>query len=91
MNTQHTPGPWHCCQPDDSPRQITDGQMRICTVTDRSEDTANARLIAAAPALVAALKAAVAIIQGWEQAAPIDIAFVADTARAALARAKGEA
>lgn len=56
MNTKHTPGPWHCYQPKDSPRQITDGEMRICTMTNRSQEIANARLIAAAPELLEALK-----------------------------------
>lgn len=59
------------------------------SLEDEIETAANARLIAAAPELLRSLKAAVAIIQGWEQAAPIHIAYVADYARAIIAKAEG--
>lgn len=49
-------------------------------------------LIASAPALLDALRDTCRIIQGWEQATPMQIANAADKARAAIARAeRGEA
>jgi hypothetical protein len=59
-NPQHTPGPWNAYLPDaDSEHyyEVHDGYGRTATVYgDDSEAAANARLIAAAPELLAALR-----------------------------------
>lgn len=50
----HTPGPWEVCiryEPNDWPVYAINGQME-----SHEEEQANARLIAAAPDLLAALK-----------------------------------
>jgi len=67
-NTEHTPGPWYLDpEPDDSHYQISDGAEGIARVEvwDGDEDPevmgvamANARLIAAAPDLLEALRLA---------------------------------
>lgn len=68
-NTQHTPGPWQVNSFD--PLQIcdTDGEWRGCapiatTHGNAAEARANARLIAAAPALLAALQTARNVLAG---------------------------
>lgn len=91
MNPQkHTPGPWrtHDVQPEIWTRQVwTDeshGSVMIAT-TGGVDKEANARLIAAAPELLAALKALVewaAFTGGWE-------APCWDDARAAIKKAEG--
>ena len=58
MSEGFTPGPWRAC----SSGQIVAGAMsrqiaRIWNTKNRERDTANARLIAAAPDLLAALEA----------------------------------
>lgn len=68
MKTKHTPGPWHCYQPKNSPRQITDGTMRICTMTNRSEEIGNARLIKAAPDLLLTLREELEALETWSKA-----------------------
>lgn len=63
-NTQHTPGPWMALEPESSEEhwEIEDGFGHTATVYgDDAEAEANARLIAAAPDLLAACKA-------WEYA-----------------------
>jgi hypothetical protein len=68
--TKHTPGPWHMGAGNGVGRIFADdGRMRmgdggttlypiatVCTGWDEAEDDANARLIAAAPAMLAALR-----------------------------------
>lgn len=60
---QHTPGPWRI---GDKPYRIVDGEGRgvaeACYRTEGSYDDVNARLIAAAPDLLAALK----VMWAWE-------------------------
>jgi hypothetical protein len=98
----HTPGPWHYvgdslthCQfdiysPGAAPRQ------HICTVNnlsvealwkrDAQQAEANARLIAAAPALLEALRLAANI----NPYGSVENANARDAARAAIARATGK-
>lgn len=101
--TQHTPGPWEPTLGQVPPESVWNqhGFARICRLSDRYDSgplsnstiTANARLIAAAPDLLAALEALAEFIP--------DIALHntqammrRDTAinltMAALAKAKGE-
>ena len=60
--TKHTPGPWKVNDKTLSGAyQISDnksGSLRICTVTNAPNDEANARLIAAAPDMLNAMKEA---------------------------------
>ena len=95
--TGHTPGPWKVW--DQAPYSIWAGDTQIaaCRVVDedgdvegymltgfRSEEAmANARLIAAAPALLAFAEMVEA---GWK-----DHPVLGDKARAAIAQAKGPA
>lgn len=60
---RHTPGPWEVTYSTNFPDQQTvqaEGSDRILALIDRADeqDYANARLIAAAPELLSALKAA---------------------------------
>lgn len=92
MTTQHTPGPWTtdgaACTGD---LDVISPAGRItlidCEFSDESEDvlTANARLISAAPELLAA-------IEGLLNALPSATTHPAiKAARAAIAKATGEA
>lgn len=63
MSTKHTPGPWRVEETDDSGQAIVRGEyIEICTCWHHSvglveqEMWANARLIAAAPELLEAVK-----------------------------------
>jgi hypothetical protein len=85
----HTPGPWR----HEGDRIYADGGGRwLYDITpgmgldadDPAEDEANARLIAAAPELLAALKDILADLEHGDPAADLT-ADMADTARAALA------
>jgi len=67
MTTQHTPGPWHHKEgsvsvfaPDKPRRKICDTAWQTINVT---EARANARLIAAAPDLLEALKRTVSRLE----------------------------
>ena len=83
--TQHTPGPWKT-----TGANITDANRNhVATVTDggTTDGEANARLIAAAPELLAALKD-IAETQ-WANGVPSSGAL--REARAAIAKAEGAA
>lgn len=94
-SNHHTPGPWrHDGDPftptvfSDKPR--ANGVRGVCEVDPGDDAVANARLIAAAPDLLAACEALLHLagcdpreIGGVEK-------LVRDRARAAIARAKGE-
>ena len=90
MTTQHTPGPW-IHYPDDNiistngGRKLLEWQARSQFVSTIERD-ANARLIAAAPELLAALKRAEEWLEGWASAEP----YLLDI-RTAIARATGAA
>ena len=94
--SNHTPGEWEIRDNDYFPNQKTietDGSSRVIAVIDKSdeEDLANARLIAAAPELLAAL---MVLVDHAREAYP----HFEDTrgqrdigeALAAIAKAKGE-
>lgn len=92
--SKHTPGPWALDLQDDGGFRITGvgghGKTAAYVVCCRDahemkgETHANARLIAAAPDLLAAARAALA---AWEGTGPaIDL----DTLRAAIAKAEGK-
>ena len=97
MNTQHTPGPWLATQTyffgHDS-WQITgengDTNPFLCRVTDSTPDyEANARLIAAAPELLAELSNLLARIEASPTLLPHISADARNAARAAIAKATG--
>jgi L-alanine-DL-glutamate epimerase-like enolase superfamily enzyme len=104
MTTQHTPGPWIGAGPsfgDQFPRYTTeittederygDGHIQICELPFHhhdEENEANARLIAAAPDLLEALKD---IVEFWDSIVPTDaVNQMHINARAAIAKATGE-
>jgi hypothetical protein len=61
MSAQHTPGPWFI-----NPRGfIVDSSGAIVTRMEGSEDSGNARLIAAAPDLLALARWSCAYANGW--------------------------
>lgn len=100
MKTEHTPGPW-AVDPDDRPGmewnnhivQQASPHIAICFMThsgkrDNSEAEANARLIASAPELLAALDLLVkdvADYEAWQRPC-----HALDVAIAALKKARGE-
>jgi hypothetical protein len=89
---KHTPGPWAILdRSEDSRTHISNGAHIVCTLgttrTDGSPNhSPNARLIAAAPDLLQAVKdfLLLATLHDWEGAA-------IDNAREALRKAKGGA
>lgn len=92
MTTPHTPGPWKV--DEDAPVIVSaqDG-TDIAIASGRAErgtvQEANARLIAAAPEMLAAL---VILVRDFDSAvdhAP-EYSAIADHARAAIAKARGE-
>lgn len=105
MTTKHTPGPWLATGWENTVVNIPDthhgGHLTICVYpasgqAPRSEAVANARLIAAAPDMLEALKAIAeaceanadsAMGEGWIKAHEKFGAF----AHAALAKATGKA
>lgn len=95
MNTKHTPGPWEAVEIGVIAQKITShGNFYICSLIDpeNEEDKANARLIAAAPELLEALKqiANHFDMDGYGPDAWKKLALeMAETARAAIARAEG--
>ena len=97
MNTQHTRAPW-----TRSGNQIVSGPIEICTLeidgNVLDEVKANARLIAAAPAMYAALeklcsheKFIVYTINQLGEASPAAFSLDCEKARALIAKIKGEA
>lgn len=92
MNTKHTPGPWHLNHFEKFPASIhcaggyvaqaTSGSMFELTEEQRH---ANARLIAAAPELLEALKNLDDAVN--EPSLGIDIVEASNKARAAIAKA----
>ena len=102
VTAQHTPGSWHCLAVEGG-YLITAPTLswrKIASVPERkatsAEDYANAHLIAAAPALLAALEAVLGDAEGFARThgagdgATRRIHERCDQARAAIAQAKGE-
>lgn len=91
---KHTPGPWEIQSQGPTEQVYVIDNPRISFVCRMEEGTqeqkkVNARLIAAAPEMLESLRDTCRIIQGWEHATPMQIANVADKARAAIAKAEG--
>ena len=106
MKTQHTPGPWAVGCPDGKTHYImVGGHTEIANlphcraessyaIEDGFERRANADLIAAAPDLLAALEDSEFLLRKAAQVSgPIQDSFrrSAEDARAAIAKARGEA
>ncbi len=89
-DTKHTPGPWRVetGYPSVSSRQAPDLALCNDQAIPMSERLANARLIAAAPCLLAALQAVVAWMDAPDESAFSDEQLA--QARAAIAKATGE-
>lgn len=89
--TAHTPGPWVVDPCWDILGNTDDGNGMVCQITTdavpRAEAEANARLIAAAPGLLEALRA---IIEDWDNGDDADAILTRrhDEARAAIAKAE---
>ena len=94
MEAKHTPGPWNIVESNkiDEEAHIQTDLKSICRMWIQmdSQDMANARLIAAAPELLEALTAMVAIWEGPRELAALRFAKSVIDARAAIAKATGE-
>jgi len=104
MSAQHTPGPWEAVIDSQTPSWVwvapADWHTRVCRVVlyayEKEEQQANARLIAAAPDLLAALEAGAECLVSWMEMADPDYVREPDeqvlaAMRAAIAKARGEA
>lgn len=96
MSSGHTPGPWHIHDQDDGLAIVLDGpvDLEICSVsTRRKEADANARLIAAAPDLLALLTKICDRSAGPFETSAIPLSKVPsaliDEARAAIKKTRG--
>lgn len=95
-DTEHTPGPWNICGDDRHEQPMitaaTGALIAVCAhecVKPRGELRANARLIAAAPELAAALASAlrwIGSLNDWAGADDPDL----DAWRALLAKSRGK-
>jgi hypothetical protein len=86
--TQHTPGPWFSADTHECPDVMADGGFLIAK-TRGINCEANARLIAAAPDMLAALEAFVGSRKGDGMGWTLD--SLEALAREAIAKAKGGA
>ena len=96
METKHTPGPWEYRPEPEQPNPYwhqfkvsfgSAGIMEGASHDRHGQGAHNARLIAAAPDLLAALEEIIAEAEGgW-----LRQSLIAKRARAAIAKAKGEA
>ncbi len=91
MQTTHTPGPWYASldglNADGGIRQARTNKIVASGIeVGLEEGIANARLIAAAPDLLAALELAIPMIDRYAAGS----ATVLDTMRSAIAAARGE-
>lgn len=93
----HTPGPWHHgvdLRPDIRHREISSERRYVATVgADWGEETqANARLIAAAPALLEALENVLTAfpLKWWADSHSLGETEILKTAHNAIALARGE-
>jgi len=90
MTIQHTPGPWTLHETVRGIR-IEDSKTTVCSVFPRGDKEANARLIAAAPDLLAALR----LVERQHEGRVVGIGQtkcecdVCAVVRAAIAKAEG--
>lgn len=96
MTSRHTPGPWHVYNVQTDPfARVGTYKHAICTMAPSGNvyaDAANARLIAAAPELLAALEAFMGADDKMQVAIggnPIYVDRFLARVRALLAKAKG--
>lgn len=95
MTTKHTPGPWQFCESELRPGRYSiyaNGPVAYCgdTTNEPGDGEANARLIAAAPELLAALDKAESFIAGFEgDELQEGIDEMLSEIRAAIAKAEG--
>jgi len=96
---KHTPGPWEygitregglAIWADNEPDHDADALAIACDRPTRDETVDNARLIAAAPDLLAAAEAVLASL-GWEEKRSGTTYAGSDKLRTAIAAARGEA
>jgi hypothetical protein len=92
MNTQHTPGPWSAVQTDRYNTDIQGPKYSVANISighddDVPEMQANARLMAAAPELLAALQR---FASAMKQRSYPELQGVACDAFAAIAKATGQ-
>jgi hypothetical protein len=92
MNTQkHTPGPWVATNCGSHIQVHREGWPRdawsVCSFGFQANDKANAKLIAAAPDLLAALKRALSLIEDL----PYPENHMAATIRETISKAEGNA
>lgn len=82
----HTPGPWHCdaIWMQGGYLETADAASLSPPASEYEEAMANARLIAAAPDMLAALRAA------WTYACVRDTSVLAPIVLAAIAKAEGK-
>ena len=95
METKHTPGPWAYHNTPTPFIHVAAGGLPICQIytstahgQSMGEQFANARLIAAAPELLEALKACAAVCAG-ETMNKRGLISALEQARAAIAKATG--
>ena len=97
MNNKHTPGPWRADNGDDGSGipgwNIFGDRVSICSMGDYTEyhkeiNPHNARLIAAAPDLLAACEAVDKMLAG--PAAMFDLNGMRNILRPAIAKARGK-
>ena len=94
MTTQHTPGPWFA---NDSLQLFAETGQHIASLDSSTEGFeggtlyANARLIAAAPDLLAAVQHLLATMSITDEEGLLEFAEPVAKARAAIAKAIGEA
>ena len=97
MSAQHTPGPWIAGDDEGSDYYLVgphDGDGIVYQPVVKLHSEANARLIAAAPEMLAALQAVLAEIEGPDRPHSTDSwlpSHLAHQVRAAIAKATGEA
>ena len=92
MTTKHTPGPWtvHSCEMRPHHEITAECGRRIATQNDYhdGQDKANARLIAAAPELLTALRALLACPAMCEDTAEPETVKAYDLAMDAISKAE---
>ena len=96
MSAQHTPGPWFATKVSDYNKIACIGRAwnisTILPLADFGDVDADARLIAAAPEMLAALQAVLAEIEGPERPYSTDSwlpSHLAHQVRAAIAKVEG--